>query len=150
MKSDFNKGVKPLLLPQGGQKMAALALGTGVGMRSHAGRWSCLFGLALWLFAGSASAVTIDWTPIGNAGNACETQSGGCFGAVAHAYSVGTYEVTNAQYAEFLNAKAASDPLALYNSNMGTSIYGGITQSGVSGSYTYSAIAGRVDMPVNF
>ena len=28
---------------------------------------------------------------------------------------IGTYEVTNAQYAEFLNAKAASDPLGLYN-----------------------------------
>jgi hypothetical protein len=29
-------------------------------------------------------------------------------------------EVTNAQYAEFLNFKAASDPLSLYNTNMGS------------------------------
>jgi formylglycine-generating enzyme required for sulfatase activity len=97
-----------------------------------------------------ASATTIDWTPIGNPGNACETQSDGCFGSVGYAYSIGTYEVTNAQYAEFLNAKAASDPLGLYHTGMGLVGYGGITRSGSSGSYSYSAIAGRGDMPVAF
>jgi formylglycine-generating enzyme len=100
--------------------------------------------------APTAHAVTMDWTFIGNSGNACDTQSQGCFGAVGYAYYVGTYEVTNSQYTEFLNAKAASDSLDLYNTNMGTSIYGGITRSGSSGSFTYSAIAGRGDMPVNF
>jgi sulfatase modifying factor 1 len=95
-----------------------------------------------------ASAVTIDWTPVGNAGNACETQTQGCFGAVGYEYLIGTYEVTNAQYTEFLNAKAASDPLGLYNTNMGSGT-GGITRSGIPGSFTYSAIAGRADMPVN-
>jgi formylglycine-generating enzyme required for sulfatase activity len=108
------------------------------------------------LIASSASAVTMDWTPIGNLGNACDTQSQGCFGAVGYDYSIGTYEVTNAQYVEFLNAKASSDPLALYNTRMGdpstgpSGNYGGITRSGGSGSYTYSAIAGREDMPVNY
>src|SRR5688572_8617488 len=119
-------------------------------MRSRAGFWSCSPGLVLLSLAASASAVTIDWTPIGDPGNACDTQSQGCFGAVGSAYKIGTYEVTNAQYAEFLNAKAASDPLGLYNPDMGTSIYGGITQGGSSGSYSYSVIAGRSDMPVNF
>jgi formylglycine-generating enzyme required for sulfatase activity len=57
--------------------------------------------------------------------------------------------VTNAQYAEFLNAKAATDPLALYNTSMGSGL-GGITRTGSSGSYSYSAIAGREDMPVNY
>ncbi len=72
-------------------------------------------------------------------------------------YLIGTYEVTNAQYAEFLNAKAASDPLGLYNTSMGDPStnstfvgHGGITRSGSSGSYSYSAIAGRGDMPVNY
>jgi sulfatase modifying factor 1 len=101
------------------------------------------------LIASAALAVTMDWTPIGNPGNTCETQGGGCFGAVGYAYDIGTYEVTNAQYAEFLNAKAADDPLALYNTSMGSGT-GGITRSGVSGGYSYIAIAGRGDMPVNF
>lgn len=60
--------------------------------------------------------------------------------------------MTNAQYLEFLNAKARSDPLVLYNTNMEVLAYpnlGGITRSGVSGSYTYAAINGREDMPVN-
>ena len=93
-------------------------------------------------------AVTMDWTPIGNPGNACDPQSQGCFGSVPYSYSIGTYEVTNAQYVEFLNAKAASDPLGLYNASMGSGI-GGITRSGSSGNYSYSAIAGRRDMPVD-
>jgi formylglycine-generating enzyme len=102
------------------------------------------------LIASSASAVSMAWTPIGNPGNAADPTTG--FGAVSYDYSIGTYDVTNAQYAEFLNAKAAaSDPLGLYNTNMGSSSsLGGITRSGVSGSFTYSTIAGRADMPVNY
>ena len=109
--------------------------------------------LAVLLFvfglAPAASAVTIDWTFVGNPNNACETQSEGCFGAVGTAYYIGTAEVTNSQYAEFLNAKAAADPLALYSEGMGTE-FGGITRTGSSGAYSYSAIAGRANMPVNF
>src|SRR5215470_5563491 len=98
--------------------------------------------------AWSASAVTMAWTPIGNPGNAGQYPNpptgrtcgnGQQCGAVPYAYSIGTYDVTNAQYAEFLNAKAVSDPLALYNTNMGDAAgsQGGITRSGNSGSYAY-------------
>jgi formylglycine-generating enzyme len=103
------------------------------------------------LIASSASAVTMDWTPIGNPNNPGDSYYCGpnpC-GAVPYAYSIGTYDVTNAQYVEFLNAKAASDPLGLYNLSMGSG-YGGITRGGSSGSYTYTAITGRADMPVNY
>ena len=86
--------------------------------------------------------VTIDWVTVGDPGNACDTQAQGCFGAVAYTYQIGKYEVTNAQYAEFLNAVAATDTYALYNTSMGRA-YGGIARSGSSGSYTYSGIAGR-------
>jgi formylglycine-generating enzyme required for sulfatase activity len=55
--------------------------------------------------------------------------------------------VTNAQYAEFLNAKAQSDPLGLYHLDMGTGL-GGITRSGSSGSFSYAAMAGRGNKPV--
>src|SRR5688500_14730606 len=100
------------------------------------------------LIASAASAVTMDWTFIGNPGNVADSTG---FGAVDTAYNIGTYEVTNAQYVEFLNAKAASDPLGLYNLNMANpaaSSYGGITRSGAAGTFTYSAIVGREDMPV--
>jgi formylglycine-generating enzyme len=108
-----------------------------------------LSALVFLLIGSSASAVTMAWTPIGNPGNACDPQPQGCFGAVNYGYSIGTYEVTNAQYAEFLDAKAATDLHGLYNTNMGSG-FGGITRSGSSGSYAYSAIPGRADMPVNF
>jgi len=107
-----------------------------------------LIAVSLWL-ASAASAVTIDWVAVGSPGNLCDAQSQSCFGTVATTYQISKYEVTNAQYAEFLNAKAASDPLALYDAQMGSG-YGGITQSGGSGSYTYTAITGRADLPVNF
>jgi PEP-CTERM putative exosortase interaction domain len=108
-----------------------------------------LSALVVLLFASSASAVTMDWTFVGNPGNACDPQSQGCFGAVGYAYNIGTYEVTNSQYTEFLNAKAASDPLNLYNSGMHAG-QGGIIRTGSDGSFTYSTIAGRESMPVNF
>ena len=61
------------------------------------------------LLAVPASAVTIDWVPVGEPGNACDSRSQGCFGAVPYGYSISRYEVTNVQDAEFLNAKAAVD-----------------------------------------
>ena len=100
------------------------------------------------LAASSASAVTLTWTPIGNPGNACDSQPQGCFGGVGYAYDISTYEITNAQYAEFLNAKAASDPLSLYNTGMATAP-GGITRTGTPGSFTYAVVAGRGEIPVN-
>jgi len=114
-------------------------------------RRSCalrVLGLMLLLCA-PASAVTIDWTAIGDPGNACDTQSQGCFGAVGHGYQISTYEVTNAQYAEFLNAVADTDANGLYHTNMGTGL-GGITRSGSAGSHAYAPVAGREDRPVNY
>lgn len=95
-----------------------------------------------------ALAVTIPTVPVGNAGNAPDPLTGNLYGSVSYDYRIGTTEVTNAQYAEFLNAKAASDPLALYNPNMGSNVRGGITRSGVSGSYTYATKPNMGDMPV--
>jgi formylglycine-generating enzyme required for sulfatase activity len=109
-----------------------------------------LFIFAALLLALPAHAqVNMDWVTVGDPGNACETQSQGCFGAVAYTYQIGRYEVTNAQYAEFLNAVAATDTYSLYTTSMGSGV-GGITRSGSSGSYTYSTIADRENMPVNY
>jgi formylglycine-generating enzyme required for sulfatase activity len=109
-----------------------------------------LLTLAALIFAFPAHAeVAFDWITIGDPGNACDTQSEGCFGAVAGTYRISEYETTNTQYAEFLNAVAGTDTNALYNTEMGTGS-GGITRSGSSGSFTYSVISGREQLPVNF
>ena len=104
-------------------------------------------GCGLWL-GGPASAVSIDWVTVADPGNAVDTTG---YGAVADVYLISEHETTNAQYAEFLNAVADTDTYGLYDTAMGNPTpgwYGGITRSGDSGSYTYSTIAGREDMPV--
>jgi formylglycine-generating enzyme required for sulfatase activity len=103
--------------------------------------------------AGPAAAVSIDWVPIGNPGNAPDTAAN-CFasscGSVSYRYAISKYEITNSQYVEFLDAKAASDPLGLYTTEMGSSAWGGITRSGSPGGYTYAAKPGFENKPVVF
>ena len=109
--------------------------------------------LAVLLVALPAGAVTIDWVPVGDPGNAADTASN-CLnsaadcGSVADAYRISKYEVTNAQYAEFLNAMAATDPFGLYNTSMGSDATGGITRSGCPGSYSYAVKSGLENKPV--
>ena len=104
----------------------------------------------LFCVATAASAITIDTVPVGDPGNAGDTQPQGVFGAVSYDFRIGKYEVTNAQYAAFLNAKAASDPLLLYTENMATYALGGIVRSGVSGSYTYAVKRDMDNKPVAY
>ena len=103
-----------------------------------------------------ASAVDIDWVTIGDPGNACDPQPippDGCFGSVDYTYRMAKYEVTNAQYVEFLNAVAASDPNGLYQPGMTSGdrgLPGTIVRSGSDGSFTYTAIPDRQNKPVGF
>ncbi len=96
----------------------------------------------------------LDWVFVGDPGNAADTPSSNCVaancGSVGYEYSVAKYEVTNAQYAEFLNAKAQDDPLGLYDTNMGAQAQGGITRSGSPGSYPYAVKPGFADKTVNY
>jgi sulfatase modifying factor 1 len=85
----------------------------------------------------AAFAITIDTVPVGNPGNPNDFNNG-IFGKVTTSYRIATTEITNSQYVSFLNAVAASDPLALYNANMDVYSQAGIHRSGSSGSYTYS------------
>jgi len=103
--------------------------------------------------APAQAVVTIDWVPVGDPGNACDPQPPSnplpamCHGAVSYDYRIGTYEVTNGQYTEFLNAVAETDTNTLYGLGMSS----GIMQSGSSGNFTYSVItspSSRADMPV--
>ena len=69
----------------------------------------------------------LEWVKIDHPANTPKQQFPNVyFGGVAYVYWMSKYEVTNAQYVQFLNAQAASDPLGLYDTNMGTSSYGGI------------------------
>ena len=108
--------------------------------------WIGLLGL---LVVAPAAAVEIDWILVGDPGNGCDVQPEGCFGSVADAYRISKYETTNAQYAEFLNAVAATDTHALYDPGMNSGL-GGIARSGTAGSFGYTPVPGRQSKPVNF
>ena len=115
--------------------------------------------------------VVIEMVTVGDPGNTATMMVGSGewhwpdapAGAVADVFRIAKYEVTAGQYTEFLNAKATTDDtsLLLYNGQMGTDpdlsvngnvgdpVYGcKINRSGVSGSYTYTAVA--PDLPVNY
>jgi len=96
---------------------------------------------------GVTHAVVLDMVTVGNAGNSAD---GSGYGAVGYSYQIGTYEVSNTEYAEFLNAVAASDPNGLYNPSMGAASRGGIVRSGTDGSYVYTVKAGFANKPVNY
>ncbi len=95
-------------------------------------------------------SVTISTVPVGNIGNPNDPLTGNKYGGVNYNYRIATTEVTNAQYAAFLNAKASTDPLGLYNPAMASDVRGGLTQSGSSGSYTYAPKTNMADKPVNY
>ncbi len=82
--------------------------------------------------SGVQADVVMETVPVGNLGNAGELSGLGAggngpdriCGAVDYAYNIGKYEVTAGQYAEFLNAVAATDTYELYSSYMDSSRYG--------------------------
>ena len=113
---------------------------------------------ALFLLMLTAHAdIVFDMRYIGNPGNTPDPTPYGppydpyYHGQVNYDYQIGTYEATVAQYTEFLNAKATSDPYGLYDDSMSTGGGAGsgyIFRSGASGSYTYSVASGKENQPV--
>lgn len=108
--------------------------------------------ISLLLVTIAGAQIEIPTVIIGDPGNPADTRvmtndgtSG--YGSVAYVYHIGKYEVTNGQYAAFLNAVASSDPHALYDLAM-AGTFGGITRSGEDGSFTYTAT--RPNAPVNY
>jgi formylglycine-generating enzyme required for sulfatase activity len=90
----------------------------------------------------ASASITVSTVAMSNPSNAMDPSDGDLFaagiqnfGSVAYTYNIGATEVTNAQYAAFLNAVARTDTFNLYNTNMAGS-FGGITRSGSPGSYT--------------
>ncbi len=92
---------------------------------------------------------SISLVPVGNPGNVADsathsgmggsTSPGTGAGEVDYNYSIDKYDVTLAQYTQFLNAVAKTDTYGLYNSYMSTNYNTqGIQQTGSPGSYSYS------------
>jgi prepilin-type processing-associated H-X9-DG protein/prepilin-type N-terminal cleavage/methylation domain-containing protein len=98
------------------------------------------------VFGNTPPLVTINTVTIGSPGNAADTTG---YGAVNYTYQIGTCEVTNAQYAVFLNAVVGTgtDTYGLYNDNMGSNdSHGGITrEEGV-----FKVKSGFEEKPVNY
>ena len=98
-----------------------------------------------------ANAEPIQWVTVGDPGNTANIRLFvRDYGAVAAAFQIMKYEFTNQQYTDFLNSVAATDTYSLYNAFMGSEARGGISRSGSSGSYTYSAKTNMGDKPVNY
>jgi len=101
----------------------------------------------------------IDWVTIGAPHNPADTRVMGDgtsgYGSVPYTYRISRFDVTNAQYAEFLNAKArVSDPYLLYVPTMdhaqGLRTGTGIVRSGPAGDYHYAPAPGRARRPVDY
>ena len=110
---------------------------------------------AVLLIAGTGAAVQISTVPVGNPGNV-DDNGGDFMGRVDYTFRMGKYEVSNAQYAEFLNTvdPGGIDLYDLYSTNMGQSAsphWGGITfTAGNSAGAKYAVIPGRGNTPVNY
>jgi formylglycine-generating enzyme len=86
-------------------------------------------------YAVASQAVTIDMVTVGNKGNIADTavmiDSTTGYGSVSYNYQIGKYEVTNAQYCEFLNATAnITDPYHLFSNAM-SGDEGGIVRTNI-------------------
>lgn len=103
--------------------------------------------------ASPVAKVTFDWVTVGNPGNAPDPLNQGVIpgiGSVPDVYRIAKHEVTNEQYATFLNSVAATDTFGLYSASMGSDPRGGITQSGSAPHLTYGVKPNMGDKPVNF
>ena len=106
-------------------------------------------------FLGSiAGAIEIETIPIGNVNNPVDptftTDGTTGYGSVDYVYRISTYEVTNAQYVDFLNAVAVNDRHALYHPKMTTDGRGGIIREGEEGNYSYSLKPNMATKPANW
>jgi formylglycine-generating enzyme required for sulfatase activity len=125
---------------------------------------------AMLLAAGAANADDVfnmgpgltsqSFVTVGNPGNAADVIDdpyGNPQGSVGYTYQMGQYDVTAAQYCQFLNSVASTDPYSLYNINMAGgpgSGACGVNRTGSPGSYSYNITSGysvkNGNFPVNF
>jgi formylglycine-generating enzyme required for sulfatase activity len=94
--------------------------------------------------------ITLETVTVGDPGNAADPGTGS--GTVSYTYLIGKYEVSNAEYAAFLNAvdQSGINPNAIYNGNMNSDASnGGITfTAGSASGSKYAAKTGFENKPV--
>ncbi len=83
---------------------------------------------------------------VGDPGNDADSTG---YGAVNYEYRIGKFEVTNAEYCEFLNAVAKEDVRDLYSRRMAGE-FGGILRKGSLGSHRYETKPGWERKPVSY
>lgn len=114
--------------------------------------WGLGIAVFVILTARMAQAVTIDMVTVGNAGNVADPDTG--YGSVIYDYRIAKFDVTAAQYCEFLNSVAkVSDPYGLYNINMDMAQRKqgcNILRTGPAGNYNYSVASDWANRPVNY
>jgi formylglycine-generating enzyme len=109
----------------------------------------CALRASAGVFNMPAGQTSLQFVAVGDPGN--EPDSTG-YGAVPYTYQMGEFDVTVAQYTQFLNDVGASDPYGLYSPSMnpGSGIGScGILRDGSPGSYSYTYAAANADFPVN-
>ncbi|MEM9658481.1 MAG: SUMF1/EgtB/PvdO family nonheme iron enzyme, partial [Planctomycetota bacterium] len=99
--------------------------------------------------SGVANKVEFAFISIDAPGNDADEDhfGSGQYGGVAYPFQIAKRQVTNAQYAAFLNAVARSDPRRLYHAAMAEEPGGGIERSGPKGQRQYDVKTGMDDRP---
>jgi formylglycine-generating enzyme len=94
------------------------------------------------VFNMTTGMTSLSFVRVGDAGNVPDTaiRNDGTtgYGSVGYEYLIGTYDVTTAQYAQFLNAVARIDTYGLYDSGMGSDLPTvGILRTSTPSGYSY-------------
>lgn len=93
-----------------------------------------------------AGQTSIQFVTVGDPENAADKTG---YGKVDYVYRMGKYDVTFAQYCQFLNCVAKDDKYGLYNPFMASFFPTvGISQNGTPGNYTYT-VTGQYSAGVN-
>lgn len=103
--------------------------------------------------AGFTRAADFDWVDVGDPGNPGRVLTNETLGSVAAPFRISRDEVTNAQYADFLNAADPNgqNPNGIYNALMGSNARGGVSfvsQNAPGGKYVVRP--NMANKPVNF
>jgi sulfatase modifying factor 1 len=81
---------------------------------------------------------------VGNPGNPADVTS---FGSVPYSYRIGKFEITNAEYCEFLNSTGETSKHHFWRWQMEDKPSGGIIRTGEPGDYVYSIKKGMAKKP---
>lgn len=89
----------------------------------------------------------MEFVLVGDPGNSIDPTTNS--GKVDYVFEIGKYQVTNAEYVEFLNAVTAdSDLHGLYSVNMENGLFGGIKRVQKGKHFFYEPLEGYTNLPV--